>query len=586
MPLTGGLAPHLGDPAATLDSLQTNAFENDNGHGGASRGIEPDLGLVEHADGDIDTPVPPHPLGIKPLGNKYLDSGIDAKTVAGVFQALPDELLMHMLEGLDMSSLRALGSTCRFLYAFCTFDELWKSLALEIDGWTPPTWHGTWRSSLLSERRHARQEQADAKDTTPSSPPPPVSVDCGRVFSDVLHRPFVCSYTNPAQFARGIPRANQIRRFHDLAYDDFAASWSDTPFVLAADRCVQSWPVLRSWSLDGLRRDYAATAFRAESVDWPYALYDQYMRRTTDESPLYLFDKKFAEKMDLTVDASAVGAASTATDKNASAYWKPACFGRDLFEVLGPQRPAHRWLIVGPARSGSTFHKDPNGTSAWNAVVRGAKYWILFPPGAAVPGVYVSADKSEVTSPLSIAEWLLTFHAEARATPGCIEGVCRAGEILHVPSGWWHLVVNLEAGIALTQNFVPRAHLAQVLLFLRDRPEQVTGFARGQGGQGGHGAAGSGCEDGVDDPYGLFVERLAEQCPDLLAEAQAEMARRDARKKRTWESVVRGDNDTKKQADGDADDEKRQKTGESGSGGGGFTFGFGGADDDLEEEIP
>ncbi|KIH91789.1 f-box and wd domain containing protein [Sporothrix brasiliensis 5110] len=522
MPLTGGLAPHLGEPAATIVSLQTNAFENDNGHGGASRGIEPDLGLVEHTGGDIDFPVPPHPLGIKPLGNKYLDSGIDAKTAAGVFQAWPDELLMHMLEGLDMSSLRALGSTCRFLYAFCTFDELWKSLALD--------------------------------------------------------------YTNPSQFARGIPRANQIRRFHDLAYDDFAAAWSDTPFVLAADRCVQSWPVLRSWSLDGLRSDYATTAFRAESVDWPYALYDQYMRRTADESPLYLFDKKFAEKMDLTVDAAATGAAATtATDKSASAYWKPACFGRDLFEVLGPQRPAHRWLIVGPARSGSTFHKDPNGTSAWNAVVRGAKYWILFPPGAAVPGVYVSADKSEVTSPLSIAEWLLTFHAEARATPGCIEGVCREGEILHVPSGWWHLVVNLEAGIALTQNFVPRAHLAEVLLFLRDRPEQVTGFARGQGG---HGAAGSGCEDGVDDPYGLFVERLAEQCPDLLADAQAEMARRDARKKRTWESVVRGDDDTKKQADGDADDEKRQKTGESGSGGGGFTFGFGGADDDLEEEIP
>lgn len=383
----------------------------------------------------------------------------------------------------------------------------------------------------------------------------------------------MCSYANPAQFAGGIPRANQIRRLTDLTYNDFAASWSDTPFVLTADRCVRSWPVLQNWSLDGLQRDYATTAFRAESVDWPYALYDQYMRRTTDESPLYLFDKKFAEKMDLTVDSDT---------KDASAYWKPECFGLDLFEVLGPQRPAHRWLIVGPARSGSTFHKDPNGTSAWNAVVRGAKYWILFPPGAAVPGVYVSADKSEVTSPLSIAEWLLTFHAEARATPGCIEGVCGEGEILHVPSGWWHLVVNLEPGIALTQNFVPRAHLAEVLLFLRDRPEQVTGFARGQGG---YGAAGSGSGDAVDDPYRLFVERLAEQYPDLLADAQAEIARRDSRRKRTWESVVHGD-DAKKDVDGDKDDDKRQKTEEGSSGGGGFTFGFGGDDDDLEDEIP
>jgi hypothetical protein len=134
MPLTGGLAPHLGDPTATIDSLQTDVFENNNGHGHAMSDIdsEPEAAeTAENIESDIDAPVPPHPLGIKPLGNKYLDSGIDAKTASGLFRALPDELLMHMFEGLDMDSLRALGSTCRFLYASCTFDELWKSLALE-----------------------------------------------------------------------------------------------------------------------------------------------------------------------------------------------------------------------------------------------------------------------------------------------------------------------------------------------------------------------------------------------------------------------------------------------------------------------
>ena len=71
--------------------------------------------------------------------------------------------------------------------------------------------------------------------------------------------------------------------------------------------------------------------------------------------------------------------------------------------------------------SGSTFHKDPNATSAWNAVITGSKYWIMFPSSSTLPpppGVFVSADQSEVTSPLSIAEWLLGFHAEARRTPG------------------------------------------------------------------------------------------------------------------------------------------------------------------------
>lgn len=54
------------------------------------------------------------------------------------------------------------------------------------------------------------------------------------------------------------------------------------------------------------------------------------------------------------------------------------------------------------------------------------------------PGVFVSEDQSEVTSPLSIAEWLLGFHAEARKRKGCLEGICHEGEVLHVPSGSAH----------------------------------------------------------------------------------------------------------------------------------------------------
>lgn len=266
------------------------------------------------------------------------------------------------------------------------------------------------------------------------------------------------------------------------------------------------------------------------------------MHAQSDESPLYVFDRSFAEKTNI----------SSSLSTPAAAYSSPSAFGPDLFSLLGPHRPDSRWLIMGPTRSGSTFHKDPNATSAWNAVLTGSKYWLMFPSGTDIPpppGVIISEDQSEITSPLSIAEYLLTFHALARRTPGCKEGICDAGEILHVPGGWFHLVLNLRDSLALTQNFVPRSKLPDVLGFLRDQRAEVSGFK----------------EDVCDRAYELFVERLAEECPDVLEEGLAELEKRGRGKRGKWEALTKGD-------DGE----------EGGGGGGGFSFGFGGDEDDAD----
>ena len=82
-------------------------------------------------DQAIDHSIPLHPLGIKPLGNQYLFSGKVARESLGSLQQLPDEVLMQLLEYLDQRALRLLGYTCRFLFACCVSDDLWKSLFLE-----------------------------------------------------------------------------------------------------------------------------------------------------------------------------------------------------------------------------------------------------------------------------------------------------------------------------------------------------------------------------------------------------------------------------------------------------------------------
>ncbi|KIX93563.1 uncharacterized protein Z520_10741 [Fonsecaea multimorphosa CBS 102226] len=442
-----------------------------------------------------------HPLRVKPSGNA-LTSPHNAQASMGCFGLLPDTLLLILLECLNRHSLANLGATCRGLYAYCTYDQLWRDIAVN-EMKERFEWRGSWRASLMR---------------LPS--PKLAKVDCRYVFSDALYRPFQCSRTPLTPYISNIPPQNEIPRLDNISPEEFNEAWVGRPFILTAP--VKKWKAFGTWDLQYLLSKYGNVSFRCEAVDWPLRTYVKYMENSTEESPLYLFDRAFVEKMGVQ-----------------DAYDPPKPFQEDFFTLLKDQRPDRRWLIIGPERSGSTFHKDPNATSAWNAIIRGSKYWIMFPSSILPPGVYMSQDQSEVTSPLSIAEWLLSYHAEARRTSGCLEGICREGEVLHVPSGWWHLVVNLEPAIAITQNFVPRAHVRSAVRFLRDRADQVSGFS-----------------DKVTDPYNLFMDRLKETDPDLAATLD------DARK-RKWEEVVAGQDEA---------DEERQ----------GFSFGF---SDELDEEV-
>lgn len=197
----------------------------------------------------------------------------------------------------------------------------------------------------------------------------------------------------------------------------------------------------------------------------------------------------------------------------------------------------------------------------------------MFPK--APPGVYTSKDQSEVTSPTSIAEWLLGFHAEARKMDGCLEGICREGEILHVPSGWYHLVVNLEPSIAITQNFVPRHFLPDALGFLKYKPEQVSGF-----------------RSDVKNPYRTFLLRLRERYPEILDEALKVMDKRQSPRKRKWHEVVQVETDNGEHNKSELNDKVQQwndkapkpnKTEECTKCC--FSFCFGG-DEGSDEEVP
>jgi hypothetical protein len=83
--------------------------------------------------------------------------------------------------------------------------------------------------------------------------------------------------------------------------------------------------------------------------------------------------------------------------------------------------------------------------------------------------------------------------------------VVGAGDVLFVPRGWWHCVLNLDpVNVAVTQNFCSRAGLPAVLAFLKEKPGCVSGVP----------------PEHAASLYARFRDALAREEPALLAEAE------------------------------------------------------------------
>jgi len=101
----------------------------------------------------------------------------------------------------------------------------------------------------------------------------------------------------------------------------------------------------------------------------------------------------------------------------------------------------------------------------------------------AAPGVFPSADGEEVALPLSVGEWIVQYwkeHTEQyRKRPvgeRPVECTTHPGDVVFVPHGWWHSVVNLDASnIAITHNYVSPSNLGNALKFLVEKREQISG---------------------------------------------------------------------------------------------------------------
>lgn len=97
----------------------------------------------------------------------------------------------------------------------------------------------------------------------------------------------------------------------------------------------------------------------------------------------------------------------------------------------------------------------------------------MYPPDIVPPAVFPSLDEAKVTTPTSVTEWFLRYYKKVKKSSKTmdqpLECLQRPGDLVFIPNGWWHQVLNLEDCIGVTQNVVSRNNLNNVVHFLKHK---------------------------------------------------------------------------------------------------------------------
>lgn len=250
-----------------------------------------------------------------------------------------------------------------------------------------------------------------------------------------------------------VPRVH----YSELSQQDFLEKYQIPNQPVIIEGLADDWPAFEKWDFKTLYKEYGDVEFEIgeEQDGTPVKMalkdYIQYMIFNRDDSPAYLFQRNLHkdERMkELLKD-----------------YKVPVYFENDYQRLMDDKHiPDYNWFLIGPRRSGSYIHYDPFSMSAWNTSLCGHKKWFLIDPNLDRD----TAEANNLRDPTNIDNYdalyyVINFYPKVVLdSMKKYEFIQKKGDTIFLPSRWWHVVINIDDTIAITQNFTNKGNFERV----------------------------------------------------------------------------------------------------------------------------
>jgi histone arginine demethylase JMJD6 len=265
----------------------------------------------------------------------------------------------------------------------------------------------------------------------------------------------------------------EIERRQNLSYEDFARDYLYPLKPVIVTDVLEKWPAMKRWTPEFFKREFGDMTFRLnenlaqradyrgneEGTEYTMARFIDRVLSSTEENPAPYFRNRVLHDMfpSLKYDIEPL-------PPYFQPNWLPERYLVTYVEKVLNRGAAIELYIGGKGSAFPVLHYDGAGTHAFLMHIYGRKEFIIYPPEQE-PFLYPSPEKVNLSSITDLANPdLARFPSFSRAV--ATKFVLEPGEMLFVPSHWWHTTKMLSPSITVSINVLNQSNWHELVKFV------------------------------------------------------------------------------------------------------------------------